>query len=115
MDVKIGMNMLLWGIQITPEHIPVFGHLAAAGYDGVEIPVVGQSSAEIKTMATACDDLGADMLVGGIYQAHKYLPGVHRQNRSGTGLRTICAPVASTRSRLVWGLVWNFLIALRCF
>jgi D-psicose/D-tagatose/L-ribulose 3-epimerase len=116
MDVKIGMNMLLWGIQITPKHIPVFGHLAAAGYDGVEIPVVGQSNAEIKTMAAACDDLGlartavafvgaevnpisssptiraaavdnlkkaiddtvligADILVGGIYQAHKYFTG----------------------------------------
>ena len=116
MDVKIGMNMLLWGIQITPKHIPIFGHLAAAGYDGIEIPVVGQSSAEIKTMAAACDDLGlertavafvgaeanpistnttiraaavdnlkkaiddtaligANILVGGIYQAHKYFTG----------------------------------------
>ncbi len=43
MDVKIGMNMLLWGIQITPQHIPVFEGLAKAGYNGVEIPVVGQS------------------------------------------------------------------------
>ena len=57
MDVKIGMNMLLWGIQITPQHIPIFERLAAAGYDGVEIPVVGQSMAEIKAMAAACDDL----------------------------------------------------------
>jgi len=116
MDVKIGMNMLLWGIQITPAHIPVFGRLAAAGYDGVEIPVVGQSQADLKAMARACDDLGlartaaafvgadanpispdpavrraavdnlkkgiddarligADILVGGIYQAHKYFTG----------------------------------------
>ncbi len=52
MQVKIGMNMLLWGIHITPEHIPVFAGLAAAGYDGVEIPVVGQSTAELKTMAS---------------------------------------------------------------
>ncbi len=116
MDVKIGMNMLLWGIQITPEHIPVFEGLARAGYDGVEIPVVGQSAKELKAMASACDDLGlertaaafvgeavnpispdaavrraavdnlkrsiddakligADILVGGIYQAHKYFTG----------------------------------------
>jgi D-psicose/D-tagatose/L-ribulose 3-epimerase len=116
MDVKIGMNMLLWGIEITPKHIPIFKRLAAAGYDGVEIPVVGQSSTDIKTMGTACDDLGlertavafvnaevnpistsskirmaavdslkkaiddtalvgADILVGGIYQAHKYFTG----------------------------------------
>jgi D-psicose/D-tagatose/L-ribulose 3-epimerase len=116
MNVKIGMNMLLWGIEITPQHIPVFEALAATGYDGVEIPVVGQSTAELKTMASACDDLGlartavafvgaevnpispdpanraaavdslkkgiddsqligADFLVGGIYQAHKYFTG----------------------------------------
>ncbi|NND66526.1 MAG: sugar phosphate isomerase/epimerase [Halioglobus sp.] len=116
MNVKIGMNMLLWGIQITPEHIPVFEGIAAAGYDGVEIPVVGQSEAELKEMAVACDALGlertavafvgedvnpispdaairsaavgslnkavddarligADIIVGGIYQAHKYFTG----------------------------------------
>jgi D-psicose/D-tagatose/L-ribulose 3-epimerase len=116
MNVKIGMNMLLWGIEITPQHIPVFEALAATGYDGVEIPVVGQSTAELQTMASACDDLGlartavafvgaevnpissnpairaaavdslkkgiddaqligADFLVGGIYQAHKYFTG----------------------------------------
>lgn len=116
MDVKIGMNMLLWGIQITQEHIPVFEGIAAAGYDGVEIPVVGQSDAQLKDMATACDVLGlertavafvgedvnpispdpairaaavtslnkavddanligADIIVGGIYQAHKYFTG----------------------------------------
>jgi D-psicose/D-tagatose/L-ribulose 3-epimerase len=115
-DIKIGMNMLLWGIEIGTEHIPVFTSLAEAGFDGVEIPVVGQSSADLKTMAAACDDLGlartavafvgedvnpispdpsiraaavdnlkkaiddttvigADILVGGIYQAHKYFTG----------------------------------------
>lgn len=58
MNVKIGMNMLLWGIEITPKHIPVFEGLAAAGYDGAEIPVVGQSASDLKTMASACNDLG---------------------------------------------------------
>jgi len=110
------MNMLLWGTAITPDHIPVFEALAAAGYDGVEIPVGEQPVAELRTMASACDDLGlartasafmgldanpvspdaairaaavdrlkrsidgaatigADILVGGIYQAHKYFTG----------------------------------------
>ncbi|MFT4615245.1 MAG: D-psicose/D-tagatose/L-ribulose 3-epimerase, partial [Bacteroidia bacterium] len=116
MKVKIGMNMLLWGIEITPEHIPVFEGLAGAGYQGVEIPVVGQSDAQLIEMATACDGLGlertavafvseeanpispdaavraaavdalkkaiddtkligADILVGATYQAHKYFTG----------------------------------------
>lgn len=116
MNVKIGMNMLLWGIEIGTKHIPIFEGLRNAGFDGVEIPVVGQSSAELKTMALACDDLGlertavafvgedvnpissnasiraaaidnlkkaiddaniigADILVGGLYQAHKVFSG----------------------------------------
>ena len=116
MEVKIGMNMLLWGTWITPEHIPVFAALAEAGYDGVEIPVSYQSHEELREMARACDDLGlartastfvgeetnpispdptvraaavdnlvnaidgahvigADILIGGIYQAHKYFTG----------------------------------------
>jgi len=116
MRVKIGMNMLLWGTHITPEHIPVFAALAAAGFDGVEIPVGGQSTVELKAMASACDDLGlartavafvpphanpispdpgvraaavdnlrnsidaaaligADLLGGALYQAHKYFTG----------------------------------------
>jgi D-psicose/D-tagatose/L-ribulose 3-epimerase len=115
-DVKIGMNMLLWGTEITPQHIPVFEGLAQAGYDGVEIPVADQSEAQLREMAGACDDLGlqrtasafvsedvnpispdpairaaavdnlkksidgaaligADILIGGLYQAHKYFTG----------------------------------------
>jgi D-psicose/D-tagatose/L-ribulose 3-epimerase len=115
MQVKIGMNMLLWGTQITSRHIPVFAELARAGYDGVEIPL-SATRAELKAMAAACDDLGlertaaafvgldanpispsasiraaavdnlkkaiddcgvigAKLLIGGIYQAHKYFTG----------------------------------------
>tara|TARA_R110000823_G_scaffold144958_3_gene275065 strand:- start:19384 stop:20226 length:843 start_codon:yes stop_codon:yes gene_type:complete len=116
MDIRIGMNMLLWGTRITPQHIPVFEALARAGYDGVEIPVGAQSRADLKSMASACDELGlartavafvnedvnpvspdarvrsaavdnlkqsidnarligADILVGALYQAHKYFTG----------------------------------------
>ncbi|GHD20521.1 isomerase [Halioglobus japonicus] len=116
MNVKIGMNMLLWGVETTPASIPVFAGLAAAGYDGVEIPMSGHSAADLKTLASACEDLnlartasafvgpetnpispdaairaaalenikaaiddaatiGAEILIGGIYQAHKYFTG----------------------------------------
>ena len=114
MDVKIGMNMLLWGVETNVRHIPVFEGIARAGFDGVEITVIGQDSADLKTMRDAVADLGmslttstfvppevnpistdpavrglavdylkarvdeaalvgSDILVGGIYQAHKYL------------------------------------------
>lgn len=110
------MNMLLWGTQIDVTHIPVFEQLAAAGFDGVEIPVGEQDTQTLRQMADACDGLGlartasafvgvqanpispdpavrgaavdnlkraidgaatinAEILIGGIYQAHKYFTG----------------------------------------
>lgn len=116
MDIKIGMNMLLWGIETTTREIPIFEGLAAAGFDGVEIPLVGQSESQLKEMASACDALGLErtssafvgldtnpisedpairvaalnnlkravddantigssMVIGGLYQAHKYFTG----------------------------------------
>jgi D-psicose/D-tagatose/L-ribulose 3-epimerase len=115
-NVKIGMNMLLWGVEITPEHIPVFEGLASSGFDGVEIPLSGQPREQLNAMTNACkalglertasafvgldtnpisaepairaaaldnirrsiDDahyIGAEILIGGIYQAHKYFTG----------------------------------------
>lgn len=138
MKVNIGMNMLLWGTQIGPQHIPVFEGLAAAGFDGVEIPVVNQTPDELRIMAAACDDLGlrrtasafvgddvnpispsssvraaaidnlkkgiddtrligSDILIGGLYQAHKYFTGCgpteQEWNWSAEYLRT-CAEYA---------------------
>lgn len=116
MNVKIGMNMLLWGIETTPRDIPIFEGLAEAGFDGVEIPLVGQSERQLREMADACDSLGLErtssafvgldtnpishdpsvrsaalenlkravddantigssMIIGGLYQAHKYFTG----------------------------------------
>ena len=61
MDVKIGMNMLLWGAETNVSHIPVFEGLAQAGFDGVEISVVGQGASELKLMRTAVKDLGMEL------------------------------------------------------
>lgn len=116
MEVMLGFNLLLWGVNITQKHLPLFGALKAAGYDGIEIPVVGQPEADIKAMRVELESLGlacttatfitedvnpispdaavraaglealkqyidqsamlgSDLLVGGIYQAHKYFVG----------------------------------------
>ena len=97
-------------------HIPVFEGIAEAGFDGLEISVVGQDRADLRTMRTAVADLGmslttstfvrpeanpvspepairaaavdylkarvdeahelgSEILVGGIYQAHKEFTG----------------------------------------
>jgi D-psicose/D-tagatose/L-ribulose 3-epimerase len=35
----LGFNLLLWTTHVTDEHLPLFGELRKAGYDGVEIPI----------------------------------------------------------------------------
>lgn len=116
MDVQIGMNLLLWGGEIDEAHVPVVEALGRAGFDGVEIPVGGQSVQTLSTLKAAvadsgmmlttstfvppevnpidpdpavrcgavdymkarideCVALGGDLLIGGIYQAHKYFTG----------------------------------------
>ena len=37
--MKIGMNLLLWGAHIRPEHYPTIAKIKKAGFDGVEIPI----------------------------------------------------------------------------
>ncbi len=116
LDIKIGMNMLLWGAETNTSHIPVIEGIARAGFDGVEISVVGQAEKELHTLRSTAQDLGlsltastfvppeanpisanpgdrlraidhlkarvdeaallgSDILVGGIYQAHKVFSG----------------------------------------
>ncbi len=55
------MNMLLWGAETRTAHIPVFEGLASAGFDGVEISVVGQSSSQLKLMREAVLGLGLEL------------------------------------------------------
>ena len=37
--MKIGMNLLLWGAHIKPEHYPTIEKIKRSGFDGVEIPI----------------------------------------------------------------------------
>lgn len=108
--------MLLWGAETNTSHIPVIEGIARAGFDGVEISVVGQSAADLKALRSTVSDLGmsltastfvppeanpispdpairalavdhlkarideaallgSDILVGAMYQAHKYFSG----------------------------------------
>ncbi|MGB1086871.1 MAG: sugar phosphate isomerase/epimerase family protein [Alphaproteobacteria bacterium] len=111
------MNLLLWGGEIDAAHLPVIEALAAAGFDGVEIPVTGQSIETLKAFKRCVADsgmalttstfvppdvnpidpnpavrgksvdymkaridecalLGGNLLIGGLYQAHKYFTGL---------------------------------------
>jgi len=56
--MKTGMNLLLWTGQVTSEHFPLLGHLKAAGFDGVEIPIFGGEPADYKPVRAELDKLG---------------------------------------------------------
>lgn len=58
MGVRIGMSMLLWGPRVTEQHLPVLEQLAAAGYDGVEVPITGVPGSELEALGRRLDDLG---------------------------------------------------------
>src|SRR5687768_8640238 len=38
--MKLGMNLLLWTGEVTPEHFPLLARIKEWGFDGVEIPVI---------------------------------------------------------------------------
>ena len=101
MKVKIGMNMLLWGVEITPQHIPVFEQLAEAGYDGVEIPVTGQAEADLKRMAHACDELGLARTASAFVPiATQYRPKTVRDNRNWPLITAATAMMKAGESKM---------------
>lgn len=61
MDIKIGMNMLLWGAETNRSHIPVIEGIARAGFDGVEISVVGQAKDQLTAIRSAAQSLGLSL------------------------------------------------------
>lgn len=61
--MKIGMNMLLWGVNITQEHYPLFSELKDAGFDGVEIPVLSGDETQYRGIGKAVSDVGLECTV----------------------------------------------------
>ncbi len=62
MDVRVGMDMRLWGDCTGVTQLPVLEMLRTQGYEGVEIPLCGrQSNSELKLLAVALSDLGLDV------------------------------------------------------
>lgn len=58
MDVKVGINLCLWAPAPGVEQLPLLEVLASQGYDGVEIPLAGQSESTLKVLTVALRDLG---------------------------------------------------------
>ena len=56
--MKLGMNLLLWTDEPTaPAHLPLYERLAALGFDGLELPIMGPD-ADPKAFAKVGDQIG---------------------------------------------------------
>lgn len=61
MDVRVGMDMRLWGSTTGVAQLPVLEMLRQQGYEGVELPLPGgQGESELKLVAVTLADLGLD-------------------------------------------------------
>ncbi|QFU77417.1 sugar phosphate isomerase/epimerase [Halioglobus maricola] len=69
MDVRIGMDMRLWGDSVGVAELPQLEMLASLGYAGVEIPLSGQGTSELKLLRVALADLGLVALANTVIPA----------------------------------------------
>src|SRR5436189_3513510 len=61
MDMKYGMNMLLWtGDCTTPEFPALFERLKKTGFDLVEIPIFDANPKKLAALAKKLDSLGLE-------------------------------------------------------
>jgi D-psicose/D-tagatose/L-ribulose 3-epimerase len=56
--MKTGMNLLLWTAHVDEIHMPLLGELAAAGFDGVEIPLFEGDAAHYRGIRAELDRTG---------------------------------------------------------
>lgn len=56
--MKIGMNLLLWTSNVTPNDHPVLRNLKKTGFDGVEVPVFEGDLSQYKELGKVLRDLG---------------------------------------------------------
>lgn len=57
MNIKVGMNLLLWSVEISPKHRSIIEMLKETGFDGVEIPLVNAEVQQLNVLSEICDDL----------------------------------------------------------
>jgi D-psicose/D-tagatose/L-ribulose 3-epimerase len=91
MKNQIGMNMLLWAAETRGSHIPIFKKLAAAGFDGVEISVVGQTTAELREMRGAVEDLSMSLTTS------TFIPAEANPISSDFAIRTAAVDLLKSR------------------
>ena len=63
MTNKLGMNLLLWGVDMTDDMFPVLELIKETGYDAVEIPIMDLNPKKWEKWGRKLEALGLDCLV----------------------------------------------------
>ena len=56
--MRTGMNLLLWTTHVGDAHAPLLAELAAAGFDGVEVPIFEGDAAHFRSVRAELDRAG---------------------------------------------------------
>lgn len=91
--MKIGMNMFLWATHVTEEHVPAMRALKAAGYDGIEVPVLEEGPGYYKKLARILDDIGLERTTVAIVPTAELNPASsdQRQRMAALDYLKLCA------------------------
>ena len=65
--MRVGFNLYLWTDRVEARHYPILKDLKAAGYDGVEVPILGGPVEEYAELARVLDDLGLERTTAGAF------------------------------------------------
>jgi D-psicose/D-tagatose/L-ribulose 3-epimerase len=82
--MKAGFSLLLWTSHVTEQHFPIIEKLARAGYDGVEIPILGGTPAHYAKVLKVVQDngLACDVVTNMPDAAHNPLSPNRKQRQS---------------------------------
>ena len=89
--MKLGMNLLLWTGGVTAEHFPLLGKLKAAGFDGVELPIFGGTTADYKPIRAELDKQGLKCTTVTILtkETNAISPDAATRKKAGEWLKTV--------------------------
>ncbi|OJU09350.1 MAG: isomerase [Caulobacterales bacterium 68-7] len=65
--MKVGFNLYLWTDRVEPRHYAILKDLKAAGYDGVEVPILAGPPEEYARLSRVLDDLGLARTTAGAF------------------------------------------------
>ena len=56
--MQIGMNLLLWTTQVSPDHYPLLDKIKEWGFDGAEVPIFNVDSDQYRQLGNQLDAAG---------------------------------------------------------